>query len=253
MGKLVFVMGLKGGVGATSIATWAAWHLAESRRRRVLLLDLDLSAGDAVLQFDVAPNHTLCEALEQPDRVDNLFIERGVIHVTPRLDLLASLEPLDQIAAFGEDALLSLLANLLSRYRYVFVDLPASLAPQLPRVLQQPSTCILVSDASLVAARDVARWRLKLGADTAERTTLHVVNKAGAHGSLPSDAFVHALGRAPDIIIPYQREIGLASTMGVKDLPKDGALAHALAPILKHVAGEEVVEEHHSLLSRLLG
>jgi len=70
---------------------------------------------------------------------------------------------------------------------------------------------------------------------------------------LPFDAFARALGRAPDIIIPYQREIGLSSTLGVKDLPKDGALAHALAPVLRYIAGEEVVEEHHSLLSRLLG
>ena len=251
-GKLIFVMGVKGGVGATGIATWAAWYLAQTHHRRVLLLDLDLAGGDAALQLDASPSHALREALEKPDRVDNLFLERGVIHVTPRLDLLASLESLDQIVPCEEDAVLSLLNNLVSRYRYVFVDLPHALAPRLMQVLRLPSILILVSDSSLASARDVVRWRDRIGINTAERQTLHVVNKAGAHGSLPTDAFLHAVGQTPDVIIPYQREIGDASTLGLQGLSKDGALAHALSPVLKHIAGE-TVEEKHSFISRLLG
>lgn len=250
-GKLVFVMGVKGGVGATGIATWAAWHLAESLHRRVLLLDLDLNAGDAALQLDVVPTHGLREALEQPDRVDNLFLDRGVIHVTPRLDLLASLEPLDQVVPCKEDAVLSLLNNLLGRYRYVFVDLPQALARQMPKVLRLPSMTVLVSDGSLVSARDVVRWRDQLGANTADRQTLHVVNKSGAHGSLPYDAFVKAVGRAPDVVIHYERDVGDASTLGTQGLTQ-GALTHAFAPLLKHIAGE-TIEEKPTLLRKLLG
>ena len=251
-GKLVFVLGVHGSSGATGIATWAAWHLAETRHRRVLLLDLDLNSGDAALQLDVSPNHTLCEALEQPERVDDLFIERGVIHVTPKFDLLASLEPLDQGVPCREEAVLSLLANLLRRYRYVFVDMPASLAPQLMRVLHLPSTCILVSDTTLVAARDVARWREKIGANTPERQTLHIANKAGAYGSLPKDDFIRAVGQAPDFVIPFEREIVVTSMLGVKGLAENGGLAHALAPVLQQIAGETAVESR-SFLSRLLG
>lgn len=251
-GKLVFVMGAHGGAGATSIATWLSWHLAEARHRRVLLLDLDLNGGDSALQLDVTPNHTLCEALEQPERVDDLFIERAVIHVTPRFDLLASLEPFDQVVPCREEAVLSLITNLLRRYRYVFVDLPSSLAPQLMGVMHLPSMCILVSDASLVAARDVARWRDKIGASTPERQILHVVNKAGVYGSLPMEEFTRAVGHEPDVIIPYEREIVMTSLLGVKGLAKDGALAHALVPVLKQIAGE-TVEETRSFISRLLG
>ncbi len=45
IGKLVFVVGVRGGVGATTIAVNTAWHLAEARQRWVLLLDLDLQGG----------------------------------------------------------------------------------------------------------------------------------------------------------------------------------------------------------------
>jgi len=250
-GKLVFVMAVHEGAGATGIATWMAWHLAEARHRRVLLLDLDLNAGDAALQLDVSPSHALCEALGQPERVDDLFIERGAIHVTPRLDLLASLEPLDESIPCREDAVSPLLANLLRRYRYVFVDLPASLAPQLADILHMPSTCILVSDASLISARDVARWREKIGANSSEHQTLHVLNKAGLYGSLPLEEFVRAVGYPPDVIIPYEREIAITAMLGAKGLAKQGALAHALAPVLKQITGE-TIEEPRSLIRRLL-
>ena len=147
-GKLVLVIGVHAGTGATGIATWLAWHLAEARHRRVMLVDLDLHAGDAALQLDVAPNQALCEALEQPERVDDLFVERGAIHVTPRFDLLASLEPFDREMPLRGDAVHKLLNNLTRRYHYVFVDVPPGAAPQLSEMIRLPSVCLLVSDAS---------------------------------------------------------------------------------------------------------
>jgi pilus assembly protein CpaE len=115
-----------------------------------------------------------------------------------------------------------------------------------------PGLCILVSDTSLVAARDVARWREKIGPNTAERVTLHIVNKAGASGGLPIKEFVRVVGHAPDLIIPYNREIGDAAARGVKGFGQSAVLAQALGPMLQQITGEPA-EVHHSLLTRLFG
>ena len=251
-GKLVVIMGMRGGAGATSVATAAAWHLAEVSHRHVLLLDLDLTAGDMALQLDQVPNHTLSEALQQPQRVDDMFIDRGVLHVTAHLDLLASLEPLEPSSPFTEASLLLLLDNLLSRYRYVFIDLPAALAPQFPRLLQLPGVTILICDPSLVAARDVARWREKIGPNTASRSTVHILNKAGAYGSLPTEEFARAAGHTPDLMVPYEREIAAASLEGAKGLNKHGGLIRALGPALQNITGE-AMPANPSLLSRIFG
>jgi pilus assembly protein CpaE len=61
-GMLVFVVGVRGGVGVTTIATSLAWHFAEIRQRGVLLLDLDLHAGDAALQLDARPRNCFSNA-----------------------------------------------------------------------------------------------------------------------------------------------------------------------------------------------
>ena len=251
-GKLVLILGVRGGVGATTIAVNTAWQLAESRQRWVMLLDLDLQAGDAALQLDQTPSHALREAVENPDRVDKLFLERAVIPVEHRIDLMASLEPIGHDVKFDEDAVLVLLDNLLHRYRYVFVDVPQAAAAQLVQTFQLPSVCVLVSSGTLASAREVARWRAWIGANTPTRTILHVLNQKGAPDSLPDAEFTRAAGRAPDVVIPYDRDIAAASILGIKGTQKCAALKRGLAPLLRYLSGERVAA-HRSIFGRIFG
>lgn len=249
-GKLIFVLGARGGVGATSIAVRTAWRLAEHPPRPVMLLDLDLQLGDAALQLDVKPGHALREALERAERVDELFLERGVIHVTKHLSLLASLEPLAATPPFEEEALLSLLDALGRRYRYIVVDFPVFRAVALPHVLHLPSFLVVVSDGRLSSAREVGRLRELVGPDSPERTTMQILNKNGAPGSLQLDEFTRGAGRAPDVVIPWSQDIAAAANLGVKIKPDSPAFDRALAPLFARVAGERV-QGPRSLFSRL--
>jgi pilus assembly protein CpaE len=249
-GRLIFTLGARGGSGSTTIAARLAWHLAQSRKRRVAFLDLDLRAGDAALQFDVTPHHALREALEHPERIDELFLERGVIRITERLDLLAAEEPLDYVPDFAEDALLTLLDRLLHSYRYVFVDLPGSDAARFPRALHLPSLCLLVSDGSLASARDVGRWRAFIGPNTAEHATLHILNKSDAPGALPPEELVRAIGQAPDIQIPYERDVASVCNLGIRRIEESRGFMRALGPALRHISGEPV-ESERGIFDRL--
>jgi len=251
-GRLIFALGARGGCGATTIGVRLAWHLAQTRKRLVAFLDLDLQTGDSALQFDVTPHHALREALEHPERIDELFLERGVVRVTERLDLLASEEPLDFLPSYAEDALLTLLEKLRHNYRYVFVDVPVAHASLMQRVLHLPSLCLLVSDGSLVSARDVARWRLFLGPNSAERSTIHILNKAGAPGSLPIEEFNRAVGKPPDIIVPYDKDVAAATNLGVRRLEECHAFMRALRPVLRDISGEPT-EDERTLLDRIIG
>lgn len=251
-GKLVFVLGVRGDVGATTITVGMASYLSEKRQRRVFLLDLDLHRGDAALQLDVMPTHALSEALEHPERVDDLFLERGIIHVTDRLSLLASIQSLSDVTVPEEVAVLSLLTKLMHRYRYVFVDMPPELAPRMLKALHLPSICLLVSNRTLVSARDVARFRELIGPNSAERQTLHIVNKNGANGGFPELEFVRAAGQAPDLKIPYDRTIAAASIVGFKAVLACSTLRKGIVSILRHVAGEKP-EQERSLVARIFG
>jgi pilus assembly protein CpaE len=235
-GRLVYVLGVRGGVGATTIATNLAWYLAEVRERRVLLLDLDLQNGDAALQLDAQPSHALREALDDPARVDELFLERGVSNVTNRLALLAGLEPLTDQVAPNEDAFVDLLQKLLPHYRYVFVDLPRQAAQLLPKLLHMPSTMLLISDGSIAGARDVGRWRGKIGLNTPERSLLHVLNKYGADGELPDKERLRMIPQ-PEVCIRWDRAIMSASALGTKNAQATHAMREGMAALSLQLSG----------------
>ena len=55
-GRLVHVIGVRGGAGNTTVATRLAWHLSQARKRRTIFVDFDLVAGDAALSVDKSVN-----------------------------------------------------------------------------------------------------------------------------------------------------------------------------------------------------
>ena len=240
-GRLVFVLGVRGGVGATTVATNLAWYLAETRERHVLLLDLDLQSGDAALQLDAQPSHALREALEDPTRVDDLFLERGVTNVTNRLGVLAGLESLADAVLPNEDAAVGLLQKLLPHYRYVVVDLPWVFALALPKLLHMPATLLLVGDGSIATTRDIARWRELIGPNTPDRAVLQVLNKAGADGALPDKERLR-IAPPPEVSVRWDSQIMSASVLGTKTVKANRAIREGMAALslkLSGGAGEE--------------
>ncbi|QLH39881.1 MAG: P-loop NTPase [Defluviicoccus sp.] len=84
-GELIAVVGTRGGVGATAVATNLAWALAHEQKRRVALIDLDLFFGSCALMLDLEMGHGLREAMENPARIDSLFIERSMVRESDSL------------------------------------------------------------------------------------------------------------------------------------------------------------------------
>jgi pilus assembly protein CpaE len=248
-GKLVSILGVRGGVGATTVAVSAAWHLAEHLRRRVVLIDLNLTTGDAALQLDKTPNEAFSEALRNPDRVDGVFLESIVTRVSDRLDLLASLEPLGSAAPPEETTALALLPKIRSGYRYVLVDLPGCSWRGWYRLLDLSAAVVLVSDATIASAREVSRWRERLSGVAAGRAILHVLNKANGPGALSAREFAGTSGGPPDVMIPFDVRIASAAKLGVAAVEKCRRMRPGLARLGGMLSGD-VPASSPSLLAR---
>ena len=57
-----------------TVATNLAWLMAFDQKRDTILMDLDLQDGSIALALDVEPSHGLREVLDNPSRIDSLFI-----------------------------------------------------------------------------------------------------------------------------------------------------------------------------------
>lgn len=71
-GTMITIVGLRGGIGCSTIAINLAWMMGVEMRRHTLLLDADLYTGTDALYLNLNQNMGLCMALETPDRVDSL-------------------------------------------------------------------------------------------------------------------------------------------------------------------------------------
>ena len=91
------VVGTRGGVGASMLATSLAWLFSADHKRPTALLDLDVHFGTGALSLDLEPGRGLTDAIENPSRIDGLFIERAMIRANDNLALLSAEAPISPV------------------------------------------------------------------------------------------------------------------------------------------------------------
>src|SRR5690242_3167309 len=116
LGKMVALVGARGGVGTTTLAINLAWYLANRQSRRVVLLDLDLQNGDCALALNLSPTPGLREALANPLRIDSVFIDRAVAVYGEHLFVLSGEEPLRSDTHFDAAAVETLAGALRAQF-----------------------------------------------------------------------------------------------------------------------------------------
>jgi len=104
VGRIVAVVGAKGGVGASTVAHNIAFSLARDQKLDAVVTDLDLAFGTAGLDFNQDPPQGIAEAVFSPDRIDTAFVDRLLAKCTDHLSLLAAPATLDRVYDFGADA-----------------------------------------------------------------------------------------------------------------------------------------------------
>ena len=180
-GRVIAVVGARGGVGATTIAVNLAWMLAHEQGLRVALVDLDLFFGSCGLTLDLEAGRGFREALENPSRIDGLFIERAMVRADDNLFVLSAEEALDYAITFDPSAIELLIEHLRRDFQAVVVDLPRFAARSQTAMLMPPSSIVLVSEPSLAGMRDTQRL-VKLFANGAPKAELSIVlNRVGAN------------------------------------------------------------------------
>ena len=236
-GRVITVTGVRGGVGATTLAANLAWHLGEEARRHTVLFDGDLHSGAAALLLGARTGNGLRAALEHPERVDELFIERTAQPSGERLHVLAAEEkPLEPVLA-QPGAAARLMTMLRRRYNFVVVDLPARSTPIAREILNMAHQRVLVTDATLAGAREMLRYAAIPNAPTQSRRAFTVLNRAGQPGLLTAAQMKEALGEDPDLIVPWLPKIvPAAADLGEAAGARRGPFRTALLRLVQEVA-----------------
>ena len=219
VGRIIAVVGAKGGVGASTIAHNVAWAIARDLALDSVVADLDLAFGTAGLDFNQDPPQGIADAVFSPDRVDTAFIDRLLSKCTDHLSLLAAPATLDRVYDFGADAFDSILDiaahhDALHRARRAAHHGRAG-----------PSALLVGADEILiVAAPDLANLRnaknmidlLRQRGPTTGRRYSASIRSACRSGrrSTPAD-FAKAIESQPIAVIPFDPQLfGTAANNG---------------------------------------
>lgn len=241
LGQVIAFLGSRGGVGTTTAAVSCAWILAEERKERCALVDLDLHYGTVALKLDSDPGNGLCEALEQPSRIDSLFIERAMIKVSENLRILAAEAAVSEPQIIDTGAIDVLLYELRRKFAWVILDLPRFVTPIHRVVLSTAGRAILVCERSLAGLRDTIRIQALLR-DQAPQTRLFLI-ESGAHGdraTVGKGEFEKAVGKSFDGTLSY-------------DPKAAGAAANAGQPVPLAAARSAYTKEINQLVLNVAG
>ena len=208
-GQIVTVIGARGGVGASTLALNCAWLMAHEHKLATALVDLDLHFGTTALALDLMPGRGLREALENPSRIDALFVAGCMRPAGEALYLLAGEEPLEDEAGIDPAALTPLLDELQQKFARVVIDVPRRMVLRYREVLTRAAEVIVVADRQLPSVRDTVRLLSLLDEFGVDARRLVVTTEG--HDGLSAAEFEHGVGRAIDLAIPFDPKAAAAA------------------------------------------
>jgi pilus assembly protein CpaE len=252
-GRIIAMVGARGGVGTSTIAANLAWFLASQASRHALLLDADLDTGTGALLLAATPGPGLTAALERPERMDNLLVERATTRVTDRLHLLAAEAGKALPAAYAPGAAERLLGLLERRYNYIVVDVPRDRSPFATEILKLAHQRVVVIEPGLAAVRDGLRLLHSVGGMMEVRRPLLTLNRAGRPGGLATKQLAEAMGQLPEVCFPDQPKLlGQAAMLGEMAAARPGPFRSVLARLARETAAmAEPMPVRRGLLGRL--
>jgi pilus assembly protein CpaE len=206
-GSLVCVLGPKGGIGKTVTSTNLGVALADAGHRTVVV-DLDLQFGDAGLALGLQPERTIYDlatsggALDA-DKVDGYLVEHG----SGLRVLLAPVRP-DQAQSVTVEFLKELYATLTTAFEFVVVDTPPGFSPEVIATIDASSSICMMGmlDAPSLKNTKIGLETLGLMGYAPDRVRV-VLNRADTSVGISHADVVAILGRAPDVLIPSQRDV----------------------------------------------
>jgi pilus assembly protein CpaE len=236
-GRVVTVTGARGGSGASTIAANLAWHFGVEARRHTVLFDADLYRGTAAMQLGAKTGPGLRTALEAPDRIDDLFVERAAQPVGKRLHVLAGEEKLTEAVNYSPNAAVRLLDALRRRYNFIVIDVPCSALPLHRDLLMMAHQRVLVMDPTLASVRDTLRLLALPNGPMQPRRGVLVLNRENLPGGLNRRELDEGLKMQPDIVIPdLPKVVGHAVSMGEPAVAIRGGFRTAMLLLAREVA-----------------
>jgi pilus assembly protein CpaE len=243
LGRVIAVVGAKGGVGASTVAHNLAWSLASVTEMATIIADFDLAFGTAGLDYNQDPPQGVAEAVFAPDRVDAVLVDRLLSKCGDKLSLLAAPATLDRVLDFDEASFDSLLEAMRGSTPWIVLDVPHLWSGWARRILVSADEVIVIASPDLANLRNaknlidnVKSARLN---DAPPRLVLNGVGML-KRPEIAAAEFAKAVETDPTAIIPHDAKLfGGAANNGqmIAEIEPNGKTAQVFVDLASMLAG----------------
>lgn len=239
--KGITIVGTRGGVGSSTLATSLAWIFSNEQNIPTALLDLDVHFGTGALVMDLEPGRGLTDAIDNPSRIDGLFIERAMVRANDNLALLSAEAPISAPVMTDGAAFMQLQQEFRQAFEITITDMPRNMLINYPQLLAETNVVVLTTEMTLASARDSIRILSWLKTNAAHVQPVIVSNKFQATASEISKAdFEASIENKIDVTIPFDlKTASSAAKLGqtFAEAAKNGKAGQALHELADHILG----------------
>jgi pilus assembly protein CpaE len=258
VGRMIAVVGAKGGVGASTVAHNVAWAIARDLALDSVVIDLDLAFGTAGLDYNQDPLQGIANAVFSPDRLDTSFVERLLAKCTDRLSLLAAPASLDRVYDLGAEAFDSIFDTMRMTTPCIVLDVPHQWSGWTKRVLVGADDILIVAEPDLANLRNTKNMLTVLkAARPNDRPPLYCLNQTRMPKRPEIDArgFTKTIETPPIATIPFDsRLFGTAANNGqmIAEVAARHRTTQTFLQIAQRLTGRGETKRRRSLLSPVL-
>lgn len=202
-GQVISVVSAVGGTGQTAVATNLSAYLAANKRRSTVLVDLNLTGGDAAEQLGIAPRQTIVDCPRYTDEIHTVTVSTLLEHHASGLKLIAGPSYLGNHDLITSECVKSLVANLAQLHEFVVLDVEDAFH-------QEQYAALECSDAVIVVTRLdfpclLRTKRLIEHLESRDQTNIHIVANNYIKGtSIPEAKFESVMKRRLSVVIPHE-------------------------------------------------
>ena len=198
------IVGARGGVGASTLATSLAWLFSTDHKLPTGLLDLDVHFGTGALTLDLEPGRGLTDAIDNPSRIDGLFIERAMIRANDNLAILSAEAPISAPLMTDGAAFIQLEEEFRQAFDMTVIDLPRNMLINFPHLLGNVNIVVITAELTLASARDTIRILAWLKSNAPHTHLMVVANRVQTGAAEISKAdFEASIERRIDFLVPF--------------------------------------------------
>ncbi|QGM46174.1 AAA family ATPase [Methylocystis heyeri] len=259
LGRVIAVVGAKGGVGASNVSHNLAWSLSRVLKYQTVIADLDLAFGTAGLDFNQDPPQGIAEAVYSPERVDSTLVDRLLSKCSDTLSLLAAPATVDKAYDLPENAFDPVLDVLRATTPCTVLDLPHAWTSWARHILIGADEVVIVATPDLANLRNAKTlFDAVRVARPNDRPPKLVLNSVGVpkRPEIAAAEFAKAIEVSPVAVIPFEPKLfGTAANNGqmLAEIEPGSKIVESFDNLARLVMGRtDLQKSKKSLLGPLL-